>query len=103
MRWWAGGHFKAALFGSAPAGGDANFPAHFIRGLHMNEQGCMSMTASPLARSAPAGEASVPWGTPFFGTADTAVFSTPALPVVGTLHFHAVRPARRRARQASFP
>jgi len=53
MRWWAGGNFKAAPFGTAPDG-----------------------------------ETSVPWNTPFFGTADTAVFTLP-LPFCDGLHFHA--------------
>ena len=52
MYWWAGGHFKAAWFGAAPAGED-----------------------------------SVPVG-PFFGTEQTAIFSTPDLPVIGRIHFH---------------
>ena len=45
MRWWAGGNFKAALFGTPPEG-----------------------------------ETSVPWDTPFFGTADTAVFTCASVP-----------------------
>lgn len=58
MRWWAGGSFKAALFGTPPAG-----------------------------------ETSVPWNEPFFGTEETAVFSLPLDSLTGgalqPLHFHA--------------
>jgi hypothetical protein len=61
MRWWAGGNFKAALFGTPPEG-----------------------------------ETSVPWSEPFFGTAETAVFTLPLDelpgPMAGLLpafHFHA--------------
>ena len=41
-----------------------------------------------LFGAAPAGEASVPWDAPFFGTAQTAVFSLP-VPLLGAVHFHA--------------
>ena len=51
-RWWAGGHFTAAPFGSAPD------------------------------------ELTVPYSG-FFGTAANAVYSTPSLPLVGVVHFHA--------------
>jgi len=54
MRWWAGGNFLRAPFGTPPPG-----------------------------------ELSVPWDGPFFGTAATAVWSTPRLPfVTAQLHFH---------------
>jgi len=46
-----------------------------------------SFQAAPFG-VAPAGEESVPWDVPFFGSAETAVFSTPALPGLGAVHFH---------------
>jgi len=51
MRWWAGGYFKGALFGS------------------------------------PTAEESVPVST-FFGTKETAIYSTPEMPMVGAVYFH---------------
>lgn len=43
---------------------------------------------SALFSAVPEGEDSVPWDTPFFGTAETAVFTLPSLPVIGAIHFH---------------
>ena len=43
---------------------------------------------SALFSAVPEGEESVPWDTPFFGTAETAVFTTPSLPLIGAIHFH---------------
>ena len=43
---------------------------------------------STVGGAAPDGETSVPYDTPFFGTAETAVWSTPAWLVQPQLHFH---------------